>query len=535
VKKFTLILSVMVVFSSSLLFAEVFSYENGMHIVLGQGWDPFNPNRSKADRGYFESEVQAGNYIAEDSFSQRFSDSFSEFSQTVNLRTSINASGSLGLVSMASQIDHSSQRRMFQDSRYVVWIVSGTRRYESVYASNIALTDKGNQLLSESIEANDPDAFYRFAGRSIVTSITKESNISLVYIFKTSNSEAASEVRSAISSSANYVAGSASVDVNMMETITEIDNSVELSVEIYQSGVQDNIQVLNEIIAYEPGNISRVREQLLAALSAISWENSPITEFTAAPVNDFFNISDDERWGDVAHIYDDIYRIRHLIGRCATRYFDLQNLLRKVDNFEVELRDDDARGEIESEMRILEETVQELVVIGNQYLDGELEELNIPEVQLNNDFLKWINPDYALFMNWDYEIINSTYSKNSERIDATAIMWPLIILKNIEYIQSVELIQGMNRVVYLDGDSIESHMVDGVFSFKELFTQYVHERWYCWGGQKTVCTNTANNHAAVANRLRNRAPVITYWFGVTDINGNSFMYPVKSLQEITFN
>ncbi|MDA9951013.1 hypothetical protein N9D31_00430 [Oligoflexaceae bacterium] len=513
--------------------AEQFTYQKDMVVDLGESWSPQDPFAIGALNKCIEYQVSEKSPVATENYSESFVDTFSEFKSATSLSFSASGSGSYGLSKVSASASFQSIRDVFADNKSVVYVVTGSRSYNPVRLSDANLTSHARELLSQAVISQNSDEFYRKCGEAVVTSIAKETNISLAYIFTASNSSLKKKIKAAISAAVSSGGQKGSVDTNIMTAVSKIDHSVNLQVEILQAGTLDNSDSLKSIVGIEPGDIQQIRDALRLAINSITWRSSQIKTFTASRLSKFFDIPQQPDWKYVAKAFTKLDKIRGVSDSIVSRYLQLEDILDDADQARVTIKAG-MRGVIEDEMDDLEDKLQILVDTARECFETKAVHCRVPRMKIGNKVLPFIDVEFGSFSKWSYLLTKAHYDSHSQVIYGGADFWPEFIIYNTKYLRSISLLRNGQVEAFLDDEQIREAV-----SNKKLTMQphnrssYVYHS-HCWSGEwGEKCAPWAKNAMRHIRTLQTQGSDY-YTLELIDVEGGKTEIAVPKLSETTF-
>lgn len=495
-----------------------FLYEHGMQIHLGIGWEPQKPLSNKLIGGYLQiADPSDHSPNATDRTEQKFIDSFREYEETTRLSLSAKGKGSFGVYKVSGSASYSEERSIFRSSRNVVWSISMKRTYDPISATGVKLTEAGETLFGEISANQDVDRLKRRVGSHLVTSISREAEITLLYIFTASNAAKTSEIKSAVSAHVSGATGGGGVDSSFERAIRNVDNSVQLDFRLVHAGVDDDSGSLSEILAAAPGDLSEVRSKIGAALAAIEWERSPITEFGAEPLSDIFDLPQPDYSAEL--LENRKARLHDLQRRIVQRILELDDLREQNRTSEIELVNG-AEGEITLEVEGLDKSFQEvnaLIKIASEDPEGFT---GIPSIDISFGKLHWVKLDFGSLMQWNADA-SGHYNNHSERVETSATFWPEFVLKTINYIGRFELVRNGVTVFSLSQQEIWDNLKHGRLDARAFYSSSHSANAYCWRGHwGETCNPWAADTRGHKNGLKARERKFSYSMRIIDIENN---------------
>ncbi|WP_425079710.1 hypothetical protein [Ruegeria denitrificans] len=495
-----------------------FQYLYGMQVHLGVGWEPQQPLSNKLIGGYLQvADPSDQSPNATDRTEQKFINNFQEFEETTRLSLSAKGKGSFGVYKVSGSASYSQERSIFRNSRNVVWSISVKRTYDPISAVGVKLTQSGEGLFEEIRANKDISKLKKRVGSHIVTSISREAEITLLYVFTASSSSKTSDIRAAISAHVSGATGGGGVDSTFEQSVRNVDNSVRLDFMLVHAGIDDSSGSLSDILAIAPGDLSEVRRKVGEAISSISWDRSPITEFGAEPLADVFDLPSPDYSAEMLETRKS--RIQDMQRRVIQRILELDDLLELNRTSEIELAAG-AEDEIRLEINKLDRNFQELEAALLVATENPDEFTGYPTVKIPYGKLHWIKLDFGSFLQWKASA-SGHYDNNSERVVATATFWPEFYVKSTDFIGRMELVRNGVTVFSLSQQELRENTRQGRLDGKGFYSSSHSLNEYCWRGHwGETCNPWAADATGHKNSLKANERQFTYQWRVVDIENN---------------
>lgn len=515
---------VLLLFVSIPIFGQsIYNYEEGeTSIKLGQSWEPKSPMSSKYLCGFFQSSnVDEAHINATDVFSQSFAENFSEFQKMTKISIDANGKTSVGVFKIQGDASFDQQREFFRSDRKVVWIISGKRTYEPVTLQKIELTEKGKTELKLAQDSHDFTNFIGVTGSHIVTSITKEAEINLIYVFTVSNSSLKENLKTAISLSANGGLSSSGIKTSFIDELKKVDNNLDYQVYTLQKGVADNSPALANIISAAPGDIDEVRKQLDLVVKSFLWQNSMITQFKAEPISSLMNMDYNDRYN-----YDrlalKVNRIKLLQDQIVTRYLELSDVIKSFSLGNIVSKtgaEDEIKIEMDTLLNHFDLTISSLKSI---YINPRQ---SVPDIKISTGVIKWFVLDFGNFLRWDYETTGNWYDSQAELVKGMTTFWPCFYIKNIYYIKRFEIIKNGITVASFSQKQLQQNCLNDNTNIRAIYSLSFNYCDYCFRGRwGEECNPRKDNKPAFANNLKANENGINYSYRIIDIENNKYEY-----------
>lgn len=511
----------------------IFQYESGMPLQLGVGWDPQNPESNKMIMGYLSpAEPSTTTPSASDNFSTSFIDSFAQMEQTMSRSLDVSGKGKIGVFKAEGKASYASTRKHFRSNRKVVWAMSGKRIYDVVSAFGLNITDRGQSLIEEISTSGDFDELQRKMGSHIVTSLTKEAEIHILYIFTVSNSSKMEQVKSAISVAASLGPNSGQASVSIFDEVKKKDSNIQFSVEILHRGIDDEDESLSQLVAEAPGDLVKARHLMSSAISQINWSDAPIKEFAAEPLASIFPLPNPDY--DVDLMISRISRMRTTQSRIVDRYLELDDLIVRDSQSNIELVTG-AVASINDEMKYLDERFMEIDSTIKGIYEDPKTFTQYPDVQIHSGRLHWIALDFGKFLSWGSEVSGNTYNSHSERMQGSVSFWPRFLIKNPDLIKRFELVRNNSILYSLSQGDLVGRIDSGNFDTKSLWKASHQVNDYCWRGHwGEVCTPRASDKQWYINHVKPNERSYAYEYVIVDVENNVHKFPFNNANTQSF-
>ncbi|ANB24735.1 hypothetical protein A6F57_05625 [Alteromonas stellipolaris] len=505
----------------------IFQYESGMPLHLGVGWDPQNPESNKLIMGYLRpAEPSTKTPAATDNFSTSFIDNFSQLEETMSRSLDVSGKGKVGVFKAEGKASYSSTRAHFRSNSNVVWAISGKRTYDVVSAFGLEITERGQELIDEISQSGDFEGMQRKIGSHIVTSLTKEAEIHVLYIFTASDTSKMEQIKSAISAAASYGSASGQASVSIFKEVKKKDSNVQFSVKVLHRGIDDEDDSLSQLVAEAPGDIVKARQLMSSAISQISWEDAPIKEFAAEPLASIFPLPHPDY--DVDLLMSRVSRMRTTQSRIVDRYLELDDLIERDARSNIELKTG-AIAAIREEMEYLDDRFLEIDGTIKGILQTPKEFTQYPDVSISSGRLHWITLDFGAFLSWESEVTGNTYNNHSERIQGKVTFWPKFLIKNPDLIKRFELKRNNSVLFSISTGELNGKLHSGNFDTYELFKSTHQVNEYCWRGNwGEVCAPRAQNTSWYKNHTKQNEKSYSYQFVIVDAENNVHSFPFNN-------
>jgi hypothetical protein len=495
-------------------------YKQGMAVQLGYSWDPYYPMENKRAGGCFSHSSVGGEGVptSVDQFQASLIMSESEFKSLTKIDAAGSASYS-GAFDAGGTVSISRSRMRKDKARQIVWTISGFRKYNFEFSGDISMTDKGESILTQAESQNDPEMFYQRCGRTLVTSISKESRISVVYEFYASTAEKADQIRTAITANFDGYGVSADASYNLQKSIKSIDSEVQMNIFLVQVGVNQNSQALNNVITTEPGNLAQVRQKIKETLNGLNYDSSQVTEFEVTPVKRLFGVTTPDRLQIRKKLEKRLASYDDALNTLSRRVALLDLLLEKNQNGEIQL-DETRLNEIDDEIVAIEDMEFSLYdQMAECQLASRLRQCPSAEVPNFDDITKWVKSEYVKAESW-YATGAGGYDSHSEHMHLRAWYWPSISFKNLEFIDKIEIFQNGAKIQTLSYDEVlKLASANGIL--KTFINRHHDERPYCWRGDWSGCNRWGADKPRIVGGLKSREGGQVYKVIVTDIDGRT--------------
>ncbi|TQV88348.1 hypothetical protein [Aliikangiella coralliicola] len=499
--------------------AESLSYQPGMIVNLGETFDPFAPFESGSLGECFDVTFKNTTPNGQEQYTEGFVSSFSEYIKKTGLSLSGSGSGNFGMAKASASANFKRDREIFQSNKSVVYIVSGTRTYNPQRIKRVKLSDEGKALLTEASTQNDPSIFYMPCGRGIVTSVQKETNISIAYIFTASDSKKTEAIASAISAAVSGVKGKASTTANITSSVKQVDTSATVDTKIFQSGVIDGSDSLKSIIGSQPGDINSVRENLKKAISAISWKSSQIKQFTVDKISRHFKIAKDPDFRYISNLYTNLDKAKTAADRLVERYIQLDDILNAdgLAGFKIK------KGEvpkIKKERNDIEAKLKDLIKITQTCFEDNKDTCNVPTIDVSFKILDKLDIEFGGFAQWK-ATAGGAYNSHSERIESNADFWPMFTIRNLKYIDRLEFIQDNTiQLAVLNNAVLSKRINNSILELNEI-KLHAQDSQYCWRGRwGEECNPWASDTSRHKNHLKSKHASKSFMAKIIDTEGN---------------
>lgn len=533
-RKLLTAIAIVVLLQPATSFSENFDFKPKMSVRLGKTWNPLRPVDKAGSSICLNAVISTEVPIATEDYSESFVDSFQELQQKTDLSLSATGSYSYGIAKTSMAASYDSIREALKDERSIVYVLSGRRTYTPQSVESISLNATGEKLLAEANAKKSPTAFYKTCGEAVVTSIVKQTNISLVYVFKTSNALLKTQVRNAISLAAKGGGNRLDVAYKLTDEALKVDNSLKTDLTIFQSGIVDKGSSIRDVVGTEPGDIQSIRSALKKIVIGISWEQAAIASFAASPLSDYFDIPSVPNWENIQQAYVSVDSMRDSSERMVKRYFQLKDVLTDAENSNVVIKPG-ARDQIISELTNIENALARLLEKAKKCFQNKAAMCNSSYYDSPIGVMNFFDLDFGEFVGWR-GTGGGSYEYSPEQVVQTATYWPEITLKNTRYVNHIDILKGDTVVAHINKAQLSNNMAFGVLTMKSIFSQRHEERSYCSNAHNNrvgVCVPKAGDKIAALNELKNRDSS-EYTVRITDIEGGRRIIKITPLALASF-
>jgi hypothetical protein len=492
-----------------------------MPISLGKGWDPFFPEENKMINDCYAHTKESSKMGSTDSFNENFIESkrqLEEFTKASALVT-FNGSFSASRVGIAAAYDRETSK--IEQGRTITWILSGKRSYYPEHASIMALSARGERVLKQATDSANPEYFFRTCGRSVVTSIKKESNIAVIYQLVASDSQYADRIRSSLRGKFSGATVKATAEADFIREVKAIDQNIQINIKVFQSGRGQNKNGVEKVLTLEPGNLAAVRQAMALVLDDINYESAPITLFSherasvalGLPLTtdrfallETLTIRQEKNRQTVKNIRRYLKVIEYLLENSGQNGYDITR-----DNTQL----------LEQKYAQLEnQLIESLEMIEICGAAGALSSCKVLPPVLVKGLTQYISRPYAEAIGWGAEVVSAYYDAPPEQVKATVDYFPIVKFKNIDLISHVEIYIGNSLYKTLIGADL-GRINPQTNSIRDFLVRRHFHNPYCWRGR---WGEDCNPWAADSNRhieaLKKNEAANTYSLKIYDIDGN---------------
>jgi hypothetical protein len=519
-------------------YAEQFDYKPGMAVELGASWNPLSPG-DKAGSGNCvtatASTASTAGYNASEEYTEKFVETFEELQRVTSMSLSAAGTYGFGFAKVSAAASYDSLRETFKNNRSIVYVVSGRRTYTPVAIGDIALTPSGTGWLKEAQSKSDPKAFYSKCGEAIITSITKETKVSLVYIFTASNAMLREKIRSAISLAASGGGNSGTASVKMYDEARKADANIALDLKVFQAGALDSSESIRNTVGENPGDINAVRASIKKVIADISWKSSAIASFNAVKLSEYFDIPAQPTWTYALTAYSRLDGLRDTSEKLVRRYLQLKDVLTDADNFSIVLKPD-ARPRIIAELEAIDSALENLVATARDCFANKQDTCKSKYYDGSTKVMLYIDPDYGTFSRWNGNS-EGAYDYNIEHVVFSAKFWPEFTLRNTRYIREIDVLRDGQVAHHIDAQKINTLIANGVFSLESVMPLAYTNKMYCSKTDKNrreVCVPLGANSKHHLNNLKAQSSA-TYSLRITDLEGNRSALSTIPLAQAVFD
>lgn len=406
-------------------------YENGMQVQLGQTWNPNVPFGFGAAKKCFEVEIDEETPTHREELSQGVILSRSQAIDILRTENNASADFKFGVSKVSGEGKYRQLKEALSSERSIVARISVKRTYRAKQVQSAELKTEGRTLIA----AKDKNAFYRDCGRSLITSIVKETIVSVVYIFKVSNKSKVSEVSKYVSAKFENASTEGGVSMSQEELSKAIGTEVTMDINVFQSSGSESTTTVSDLIALSNSDLGAVMSKANAVIGDIKWENSGIKSFEASPISEYFDVDPVDTWDGIESIYDSLDVFNRYAEELAERYFQLQGL-----------KDDQRRGDfafkpeaedkIKSEQDEIEKKLFKLSQSAKKCLNkAEADKLCWPEKEpIDSGVLKYVDMEFGKFERWSASAGPGVYT-SAFKIHINVTYIPEFSIRNLEYIK----------------------------------------------------------------------------------------------------
>jgi hypothetical protein len=516
-RRATVLVGLLFLTVSRMACAESFQYQPGMNVALGSAWNPATPFDVAGLGGCLQYTKDPAPANLKESFNEQFVDNYSQLESAAGVAYSSSASARFGIAKASAAASFSALRSEARSDRSVIYVVRGSRSYEPVRVKTLELTAAGVEALAKARSTSDSSEFFRPCGSSVVTSITKAADISLVYVFKASSAALREKIKAAVTAAVSTPKVNAQGALNIFSEVQKVDSSIQVSLEVLQSGTIDNTPTVRDLVGATPGSISEIRERLKQAVGAITWENAGITAFTADPIDKHLNVVKGDSLAAVLNAYGRIDSLRETSNRLVARYLQLRDVLSDADVGDIVLKPG-AREQVTAEIGSVDLQLDSLVSTARTCLESPKEPCKAPFQDISRRVLQWVSVDYGSFSTWAGEVQGARYENVPERVRWTATIWPVFTVMNLKYVKQIALEENGRPIAVVSSSSIPLLTKDGALSWQPRWSTSFNGNEYCFRGQwGEVCNPRAADRQGLLNS--SRANSNSYRIAVVDVEG----------------
>ena len=509
--------------------AESFEYSSDMQVRLGETWNPLDPYTRASVFKCFEPVLPINSPVAREIFYEDFVENFQSLKEKANIKISGSGSTSFGITKLKLDAEYESLKETISNNRSIVYAVAGSRTYEPALIESLAITTEGENLLN-----GDADNFYRKCGKSIVTSVTYQSNLSVLYIFKTSKSSYREKIMTAISGAVSSGSTKGSVDVNLLSEVKKIDKSAQLEVRVYQDGFRDNSVSVSALIALPPGDIKSVRKKITEIIEKIVFSNSQIIKFSADPVSTYFDVKPISDWKHVSKAYSALDTLKMFADRLIRRYYKLEDLQIDIEKGLLKFKHGMEEEVLKEKNKIISQ-LDSLVQVAKNCFDINEEICVVEEVPVLSKYLDFVDLDFGEFVGWRAEAGQNWYNRPREQVEAVVDFWPVFIVKNIRLIRYLQLERNGHSQVLINQKQLEEIGNLTEINFKHFWTSNHNFGHYCFSGRWAEdCNPFAGDKKKIMNMTKLNEKNFAYKIVVTDIEGSEKHYNLPNPSEIAY-
>lgn len=511
--------------------AESFVYQPGMNIELGRTWNPGFPNDVGGLGNCLDITYSKSQPNATEQFTEGFVEKFEELQTSLSLNVSGRASARYGLARAEAAAEFGKLREAFRNDRSIVYVVTGRRNYTPVAITGITLSSAGETILAKAKAESKIPGFYRQCGETVVTSVSKVASVSLVYVFTSSNSGLRDVVRSSISASVSSGAGKGGISANVMEEVRKVDKSVQVHLEVIQSGLLDRTTTVKNIVGREPGDMKEIRKVLQNVISGLTWESAAMAAFTAERLDRHLDLPAGTNFEGVLNAYSKVDSMREMADLLVQRILQLRDVLDDIDSGAVTPKVD-AEANIRAELAKTEAQLEDLVVKARLCIE-KTTSCAVEFVAISKNVLKYLNVSFGSFAGWR-GTASGNFSHSSQMLGWASTYWPEFALENTKYIKNVKLYKENTLVALLDAPIIRTIGSTGILSFQAYHQQSYTGLVPCRAVQmNTKCNPLAANTRWQLNDLKSKNSDL-YRLEIQDIEGNKSDILVPFLKDATF-
>ena len=501
--------------------------------------DPFRPDRDLSMLGCFTSKERvADGRNAEIVGKSLFIENKSELTKLRKRTVDVDARGSYGVASAEASYSRTERYSEKISNNRVIWAIDINIKYPEIRLAEFDLSDKGVKTLSQAVETKDPEYFYQRCGREFRSSYVKGATIQLIYNFQASSAEKAKEIKTDISASGSYAGvGSASGSVSTLDKLTNIDNKLKIALEIRQSGFQDGDPHLGEILAIDIKDLPTIRGKVLAALKAVDFDSTVVTDSKTQPISDTlpFYLEDRmmlmESLYPVIHEYDrQLFRLEEDIKFVNLMESDFAN----VDNDHF-----DATKLFEAKSNLL--TLQHRVKSGKSkcYRAVIFSDCALPnERPVVIDYSDFYSGNLVNFKGWK-SAGNFNYNRRREAWLGGVSFYPTFDVDASFLVKKATYLTANSPLLSAEGETL-NHADGEIFGKDTRFFGYAlgkdqvnSQGWknYCWGGNASHCANSTNSLVPQLFKFAEDMFNKSDWFvEVIDINNKTIRYKLPPRQ-----
>jgi hypothetical protein len=442
-----------------------YDYHPASTAKLGFPIDPRRPYDDKSTGGYIQwNNLSIDNSPIGASVTFRITETNTRRQLYEMMSLDLNVEAKFNLFSAKSSLQFEQESSF--DDKTLVYVVTGKKIYnpQSVLG-NLDFSSKGKTSWEKVDSLQKVQRFQRTVGTEVVTKIHKGNVVSLIYSFNCSSSSFKQKIKAKLD--VGWSTGSVSVDFK--KELLSIDESMNIVIEGFQSGVTGN-QVdprLTDIIKVNPGDIISIKKlisDILGNVSESDRDSSPIIAYNTTMISDIDDIANSPYSDD----FDTILQLNPYIDRsCLTlNEFNMQcnQSMRKMRQLQQMWNNVDfiAGSDILIADKIKELDSQSIEILNNHRRC--INATNLTETQINIPKVDALAYNSVLIqptiipMSW--QSATSAWRTSNEHGTFQTRMWPVIHMKFPPAIKYIYIVLNSNRLSILNRNDVNKILQD---------------------------------------------------------------------------
>lgn len=458
-------------------------YYRNMPGDVGASFNSASPFNNFANQCFEVTLPQEGKRY-EPKVQSEFRSKLSEMASVDSIDLALSASGSWGLGKFELDSSYSKMNAAFSHSSTVVHEISYIADYDPVTwtPGSFRLSNYGKKTHDEAITLKKKSHFFNRCGSHVVTHVKKESVLGFFYIMTASNRSVVEQVTADLS--AGLKAGSSEVNAgfDLFKSAREIDRDLHITYEVFSNGeIEGANSPLYSVLEANIASPSKIKAQLLKTIDGMQFSSAAISSITVQTVESLLpDLADlEEEFIDFPSSTElSIKKARIFAKLAIDRLSELDRVREIVSTNPAVDWGANVNGELSGEAELSREYDAIIQYFGRLTADveacHEIEKARVSKHDGPADSKvvgqacsisvpSMVGQGVAWFTKIDWgmegayfndEVMHFQFSPDSERVHSTVSYYPVLPIRSLDLIDSIDLIVDGNTVYHLSSNQI---------------------------------------------------------------------------------